>query len=548
MTDACERTSDESAFVPPSEDLLARVRAWIASDPDPDTRAELKQLIACDDGDGMAARFNAGLTFGTAGLRGEIGGGPNRMNRVVVARASLGFAHYLSQHAGAHRPLVVIGQDARTKSDVFADDTAAVLSGAGCDALALPGALPTPVLAFAVRHLGADGGVMVTASHNPAGDNGYKVYLGGNDDGAQIVSPTDIEIQERIAAAQATPFASLARGKYSHARAEVIDSYIEQTAAVAPARPGAFPRVAYTPLHGVGWNILKRVFDAAGYPEPSVVASQAEPDPTFPSIAFPNPEESGALDLVIAHAKTIGADLVLANDPDADRLAVCIPEGDSYRMLTGNELGVLLAWWAGERAARTGKTGTMATTFVSAPALERIAAVYGCDCLRTPSGFKWIGRVPNLIYGYEEALGYLVNPETVHDKDGISAAVAVMSMATELARAGSSLADKLAELAQEFGGFSGNSFSLRRSTTAEVATLMATLRATSGDGFLEGVSDMHDYLPKLNLLAWDLDDGTRVLARPSGTEPKLKFYIYANSAERASDVAELVRKATSSLT
>lgn len=533
---------------PPSPDLLARVRAWVAADPDPVTRDELKQLIACNDGAAMSDRFDATLTFGTAGLRGALGAGPNRMNRVVVAHASAGFAAYLRDTAGEH-PLVVIGRDARTNSDVFAEDAAQVFAGAGCDVLLIPDAVPTPVLAFAVRHLGAAAGVMVTASHNPAGDNGYKVYLGGGDDGAQIVSPSDAFILERIVAARGTRFADLPRGDFGHTDDSLIEAYVRATGAVAPATAGEFPLVAYTPLHGVGLGVVTRVLAHAGFPALSVVPSQAEPDGSFPTVTFPNPEEDGALDALVAHGTSIRADVLLANDPDADRLAVCVAHGDSYRMLSGNELGALLGWWAAQQAARTGRSGTFATTLVSAPALERVAAHYGFDCVRTPSGFKWIGRVPNLIYGYEEALGYLVNPETIHDKDGISALIAVMSLASELHRQGSSIGAKVDELSRIFGGCAGTAFSVRLDSATDVTALMTEVRATRPNALGASVlTHAQDYLPETNLVRWTLDDGAEVLIRPSGTEPKLKVYVYADEQSRAEGLAAEIRALISSLT
>jgi len=539
---------DPTGKTPPSPELRARVRTWLAADPDPTTRDELKQLIACNDGDAMADRFDTALSFGTAGLRGALGAGPNRMNRVVVAHASAGLASYLRDAVGEHA-LVVIGRDARTNSDVFAEDAARVFAGSGCAVLLIPEAVPTPVLAFAVRHLGAAAGVMVTASHNPAGDNGYKVYLGGADDGAQIVSPTDAQIFERIIAARAVRFNDLPRGNFGYTEDSLIEAYVNSTAAVAPATPGPFPRVAYTPLHGVGHKTVTRVLNRAGYPQPSVVGIQAEPDPAFPTVAFPNPEEDGALDELLAHGRSTRADLLLANDPDADRLAACIPDGDSYRMLTGNELGALLGWWVAERASAAGRSGSFATTFVSAPALERIAAHYGFACARTPSGFKWIGRVPTLRFGYEEALGYLVNPETIHDKDGISALVAVLSLATDLHRQGSTIGAKIDELAKQFGGFAGESFSIRLASQAAVGNLMTTVRNVRP---LEldstRLSDVRDYQPETNLVQWLLEDGAQVLIRPSGTEPKLKIYIYADEQARAASLATAMRQLISSLT
>ena len=553
MTEEC----NPGVKVAPSSELLGRVRAWIAADPDRVTRDELKELIACNDGLAMAERFDETLRFGTAGLRGSLGAGPNRMNRVVVAQASAGLASYLLSATDV-RPRVIVGCDARTNSSVFADDAAAVLAGAGCEVIALPPELPTPVLAFAVRHLEADAGVMITASHNPAGDNGYKVYLGGDSAGAQIVSPIDTDIEERIRAAASTPFGQMPRGDFTRAGREIVTAYAVATAAaVGPRWATGAPtpveseealRVVYTPMHGVGLTTLHAVLSASGYALPDVVAEQAAPDPEFPSVAYPNPEENGALDLAFALASREGADLVLANDPDADRLAVAVPEGATYRTLTGDELGVLLGWWAAARAAAAGRTGCLATTVVSAPALENIAAHFGLSCQRTLSGFKWIGRVPELIYGYEEALGYLVNPETLRDKDGISAALAVLQIAHELRERGSSIAEKVAELASEFGGVYGISFSVRERSAADLRARMNVLREHPAHSLAGSeIARVDDYreglgtLPPTNLLAWHLANGARVMIRPSGTEPKLKFYVHAHSRDEAATIVAAVK-------
>lgn len=554
MTNECVPESK----VAPSAQLLARVRSWLATDPDRATRDELKELIACKDGAAMADRFDATLKFGTAGLRGALGAGPNRMNRVVVAHASAGLAAYLLAATDV-RPRIVVGCDARTNSSIFAEDAAAVLAGAGCEVIALPPELPTPVLAFAVRHLEADAGVMITASHNPAGDNGYKVYLGGDSDGAQIVSPVDSDIEERIRIASALAFDQIPRGEFTRVGREIVSAYAVATAAaVGPRWASGAPtpvegddalRVVYTPMHGVGLTTLHAVLSAAGYALPVVVAEQAAPDASFPTVAYPNPEEDGALDLAVAVARAEEADLILANDPDADRLAVAVPEEDGYRMLTGDELGVLLGWWAAERARAAGRTGALATTVVSAPALERIAEHYGLSCQRTLSGFKWIGRVPGLIYGYEEALGYLVNPETLHDKDGISAALAVLEIAHELRKQGTTIAAKVTELAAEFGGVYGVSFSVRESSADDLRTRMNTLREHPAVSLAEReITRVDDYsaghadLPETNLLAWHLADGSRVMIRPSGTEPKLKFYVHANTRADAQAIADALKQ------
>ncbi|HWH97525.1 MAG TPA: phospho-sugar mutase, partial [Pseudolysinimonas sp.] len=428
-------------------------RAWIAQDPDPVTRTELDALVArAEAGEDAAAadlaeRFSGRLEFGTAGLRGELGAGPMRMNRVLVAQAAAGLAAYLLTREP--HPSVVIGYDGRHNSGVFARDSAAILAGAGVQATILPRPLPTPVLAFAVRELRVSAGIMVTASHNPARDNGYKVYLGGGDEGAQIVPPTDGEIAAEIArAATVAFFDHPTSADVRTADESLIDDYVRRTAEVA-GHPEPL-RYVYTPMHGVGREVAEKVFAAAGFAAPIVVAAQGDPDPDFPTVAFPNPEEPGAMDLAFATAREVGADLVIANDPDADRVAVGVPDTDSdggWRRLTGNELGWLLGW----RAARTHDAGTLACSLVSSPALREIARVRGLDFVETLTGFKWISRAPGLIYGYEEALGYLVDPEKVRDKDGISAAVAVLSLFSELRAAGDTLESHLDTFALEFG-------------------------------------------------------------------------------------------------
>jgi phosphomannomutase len=556
MTEVCQPGGKTA----PHPELLARVRSWIAADPDPETRDELKSLIACNDGEAMAERFNSTLTFGTAGLRGKIGAGPNRMNRVVVAHASAGVAAFLAQDADV-APRVVIGCDARKNSAIFAQVAAEVFAGAGCEVVVLPAELPTPVLAFAVRHLGADAGVMITASHNPASDNGYKVYLGGTSEGAQIISPVDKEIEALISAASSTAFNNIPRLQVTSTASDIVASYAVATASAVGPRwatgaptpvegPDSF-RVVYTPMHGVGLATFHAVLSAAGYAMPDVVAEQALPDASFATVAFPNPEEAGALDLAMTLARTEDADLILANDPDADRLAVAVPdetEASGYRMLTGDELGILLAWWAADRARIAGRVGTLASTVVSAPALERLAESFGLECRRTLSGFKWIGRVPNLIYGYEEALGYLVNPETLRDKDGISAALAVLEIAHALRAQSSSIGEKVQSLAAEFGGVYGTSFSIRDGSSEQLARRMSALRASVPSALAgRAVSRVDDFseglagLPETNLLAWHLNDGSRVMIRPSGTEPKLKFYVHANTRAEAEEIALALR-------
>src|ERR687896_1539840 len=404
------------------ESYREQARDWLAQDPDPETRTELSALLADETGGsrGLADRFGAKLEFGTAGLRGELGAGPNRMNRVTVMRAAAGLAEVLG--AGA---AVVIGYDARHGSAQFAADTAAVVTGAGLTAWLLPGPLPTPVLAHAVRHLGADAGVMVTASHNPARDNGYKVYWG---DGAQIVPPLDTRISAAIDAVGRVDELPIGTG-WTVLGDDIVEAYLAALSRL-PLGDDRDVAIAYTPLHGVGRDVVLRAFARAGFPPPTVVTEQAAPDPDFPTVAFPNPEEPGAMDLALALGAATGADLVLANDPDADRCAVGVPlPAGGWRLLTGDEVGGLLA----EHVLRHthGPDRLVVTTIVSSSLLGKIAAHHGVRFAESLTGFKWIMKAGSpgdrLVVGYEEALGYSLGGDEglpVHDKDGIGAALA----------------------------------------------------------------------------------------------------------------------------
>jgi phosphomannomutase len=527
---------------------LGLAEAWIAQDPDPETRTELAAVIErARAGDAAASadladRFDSRLAFGTAGLRGEIAAGPNRMNRVLVSQAAAGLAEYLLEHAipGA-TPSVVIGYDGRKNSAVFARDSAEIMAGAGVRAVLLPRMLPTPVLAFAVRHLGTSAGVMVTASHNPPNDNGYKVYLGGEDHGSQIVAPADAEIAAHILrVADSTRVPELPRGEIETADESIVDAYVRQSALVADP-PAAQPRVVYTAMHGVGWETAARVLAAAGFEPPALVEEQISPDPAFPTVAFPNPEEPGAMDLSFERARGADAELVIANDPDADRLAIAIPDAAApggYRRLTGNEVGLILGWQAARRAISvsgdSGPNGTLACSIVSSPGLEAVAQAYDLDFEATLTGFKWISRATGLVFGFEEALGYLVNPETVRDKDGISAAVAFLSLTAELKAAGKTVADHLDEFVERFGAFASTQVSLRVTDLSRIGEIMARLRAEPPahiDGIrvqrIDDLSEGFSALPPSDVLRIVLDGGARVMVRPSGTEPKLKVYIDA---------------------
>ncbi|MEU4045927.1 phospho-sugar mutase [Streptomyces antibioticus] len=509
-----------------ADDLLARARTWLAEDPDPDTREELTRLLDAGDVKELADRFAGTLQFGTAGLRGELGAGPMRMNRAVVIRAAAGLAAYL-RGKGQEGGLVVIGYDARHKSADFARDTAAVMTGAGLRAAVLPRPLPTPVLAFAIRHLGAVAGVEVTASHNPPRDNGYKVYLG---DGSQIVPPADAEIAAEIAAVRALADVPRPDGGWETLDDAVLDAYLARTDAVLAAGSPRTARTVYTAMHGVGKDVLLAAFARAGFPEPVLVAEQAEPDPEFPTVSFPNPEEPGAMDLAFAKAAETDPDLVIANDPDADRCAVAVKGRDgAWRMLRGDEVGSLLAAHLVARGAH----GTFAESIVSSSLLGRIAEKAGLPYEETLTGFKWIARVEGLRYGYEEALGYCVDPEGVRDKDGITAALLITELASELKESGRTLLDLLDDLAVEHGLHATDQLSVRVEDLTVIARAMERLRtnppAALGGLAVTRAEDLTrgtETLPPTDGLRYTLD-GARVIVRPSGTEPKLKCYLEA---------------------
>ncbi|MGP4051991.1 phospho-sugar mutase [Streptomyces sp. 2A115] len=505
------------------DELIARAKAWLAEDPDADTREELGKLIDAEDTAELTARFTGTLQFGTAGLRGELGAGPMRMNRAVVIRAAAGLAAYLKAK-GQGNGLVVIGYDARHKSADFARDTAAVMTGAGLRAALLPRPLPTPVLAYAIRHLGAAAGVEVTASHNPPRDNGYKVYLG---DGSQIVPPADAEIAAEIEAIASLKDVPRPAEGWETLDDSVLNAYLARTDAVLSADSPRTARTVYTAMHGVGKETLLAAFARAGFPTPVLVAEQADPDPDFPTVAFPNPEEPGAMDLAFAKARETNPDLIIANDPDADRCAAAVPDAGDWRMLRGDEVGALLA----AHLVRRGARGTFAESIVSSSLLGRIAEKAGLPYEETLTGFKWIAKVDGLRYGYEEALGYCVDPEGVRDKDGITAALLLTELASELKAEKRTLLDLLDDIAIEHGLHATDQLSVRVDDLSLIANAMRRLREqpptqlaglpiTRSEDLTQGT----DKLPPTDGLRYTLD-GARVIVRPSGTEPKLKCYL-----------------------
>ncbi|MBP1326196.1 phosphomannomutase [Leucobacter exalbidus] len=562
---------------------IAAAEAWAVADIDPASRHATRSLIArAREGQHSAITeiidaFSGRLTFGTAGLRGKVGPGPRRMNRVVISQTSAGFAQFLierEQRSGSLQldpPSVVIGYDGRTGSAVFARDAAEVMAGAGVRVFLLPEAGPTPLTAFAVRHLQVSAGVMITASHNPPADNGYKVFLGGPDEGAQIIPPTDDAIAQHIDRASQVAPTTIARAHdYVTLGEGVANAYVAETASAVlrglpadPKRPGRALgdetdlKVVYTAMHGVGSEIARRVFRSAALPSVIVVAEQDRPDPKFPSLEFPNPEEPGSLDLAFRIAGDLDADLVVANDPDADRVAIAVkaparqparaPRGyrqrprvasQQFRRLTGNELGLLLGWRAAEREharakiAGTEPRGTLASTNVSSPALRAVAEAYNLDYTETLSGFKWVSRVPRLIFGFEEAIGYLTHPGHVRDKDGISAAADAIAMVRELKAEGRTVWDLLDDASELFGHFASSQVTLRLPSMDVATELSARVRTTPptqfGDTRITRARDLMnpgEATVPANVLRYDLADGSRVMVRPSGTEPKLKVYL-----------------------
>ena len=538
-------------------DVMSLAHAWRDQDPDQETVRELDAIIErAASGDSAAAselhdRFDSRLTFGTAGLRGELGAGPNRMNRLLVQQTAYGFGQFLLGRESS--PSVVIGYDGRVNSDVFAQDSAEILAGLGIAVTLFPRMVPTPVVATAVRTLNVSAGVMVTASHNPPRDNGYKVYLGGSDDGSQIVSPADHEIESLILDAATMNARDFPKAQsFTMAPEKIIDDYVSATASISthPSHPVPF---VYTAMHGVGWEVANRAFLASGLGDAIVVAEQINPDGAFPTVAFPNPEEPGALDLAYRTADKAGVELIIANDPDADRLAVAIKDGDAWRRLTGNEVGGLLGWRAADRHKGSGAPAALAASIVSSPALRAVAAHFGIPYSDTLTGFKYVNRVPHLIFGFEEALGYLVDPAKVRDKDGISAAVDFLAMAGELREQGYTVADRLAEFADTFGAFASTQISIRVDNLDEIPAISGRFRKAPPETIagqrvtaIEDFANGFENFPPSDLIRLTVEGGSRVIVRPSGTEPKLKIYIDAavtdgdNRVARVNDIVAAV--------
>ena len=526
--------------------LIDEVQAWIADDPDATTATQLQIWLDTNNEAELRTSFNGFLQFGTAGLRGPIRPGPSGMNRAVVGRTATGIVAYMKER---NLTSVVIGRDARYGSEDYTFETAEIMSGAGMKVYVLPRPLPTPVLAFATNELGCDVGIMVTASHNPPQDNGYKVYLGGTVDGikyrgSQIGSPTDFSIAEKIAAVSALK--AQPRGKnWTILEEAVVEKYVARTAALA-TNPGDL-KIVYTAMHGVGTEIIQQVFDRAGFAPPILVTAQAAPDPDFPTVAFPNPEEPGAIDLALETARNFTAHLVIANDPDADRCAAAVNDpAIGWRMLRGDELGAIF----GEVIARKSPHGVFANSIVSSSILRKIAAHYEIEFRETLTGFKWLAKIENLTFGFEEALGYAVDAATVNDKDGISAAITLAQIATDLASEGKTLLDLLDEIWARHGFHATEQISIRLTDLGKVGLILGNLRndppqilAGRAVTAIDDLAKPKDGLPPTDGLRIWLDGGVRIIIRPSGTEAKMKCYVEAieKDAKSAQAVLDLLR-------
>ncbi len=543
--------------------VIDEARAWIAQDPDPNTRRELEELIARDDQAALEARFAGTLEFGTAGLRGLMGAGPARMNRVTVMRTTAGLCAWLERQVPdvAARG-ICIGRDARVQSDVFAEDAIEIALGAGIPVWTFSSVVPTPVLAFSVLQLGAGGGVMITASHNPPEYNGYKVFW---ENGAQIIPPNDVGIAREIELAlpaHQLPRTSMTEGRQCGLLRDIdhlVAAYVELVAAAARRsgeRSGV--RVAYTALHGVAEATTRDLLSRFDFCELQSVIEQATPDGRFPTVAFPNPEEPGAMDEVLALGQAIDADLVIANDPDGDRLAVSVLHGGAFEPLSGNDIGILLADDLLEGHAELAKP-LVISTVVSSPMLGPVAASHGATWEQTLTGHKWIqNRALELeaegyqyVFGYEEALGY-APLSSIRDKDGMSSALFIIDLASRAKARGKTLIDELESLWEAHGTFRSMQLTRRfegPDAQKQMASLIEALRQKPpteiGGRTVTAMIDLgrqvkwtptaetpHDRLARSEVLIFELDGGHRVMVRPSGTEPKLKWYLYAYASSQ----------------
>ncbi len=541
------------------------VETWIAHDPEEKTREELTALLEQAEGGDekasaeLADRFQGFLEFGTAGLRGAMAGGPYRMNRAVVRRAAAGLVAWLKKRVGEDA-LVVIGYDARYNSEDFAKDTAAIVTAAGARAMIMPRPLPTPLLAFAVRHFGADAGVMVTASHNPAQDNGYKVYVGGraideDGNGVQIVPPVDKEIAAEIAAAPHADEVEIAQSGWETIGDDFVDTYVSTVVDALKADGPRDLKIVYTAMHGVGAPIMRSILGGAGFTNIIEVEEQNTPDPDFPTVSFPNPEEAGALDIAIALAEKNDADIVIASDPDADRCSAAIPTSNGWRQLSGDEIGSILGEQVAQRVAAAGEGGNLASSIVSSQLLEQIAKHHGLGYEPTLTGFKWIARAPQIRFGYEEAIGFCVLPEVVKDKDGLSAALLLAETVAKLQTEGTDLQGELDRLAGIHGLYLSGPVTVRVEDLSIIPATMAKMRSNPPKELvgspvisIEDLSKEGGDLPPTDAIKIHTEAGDRVIIRPSGTEPKVKCYLEViASINEGEDIAEVRAQAAERL-
>ena len=534
--------------------IFQDAQQWLAQDPDPKTRGELESLLESGDLAQIESRFASTLQFGTAGLRGELGAGPNRMNRVVVARAALAIAKFLNANSKTYQTpdeelVVVIGYDGRENSEIFAKDSAGIISAQGIRVLLFDSMVPTPVAAFTGKQLNASATIVVTASHNPPRDNGYKVYLGGPNGCSQLVPPQDAEIAKEISrVSRDFTFDEIPQhGNYVLVGEKDIEAYISRAGQLVEPEDSrrANLKITHTALHGVGWGVVNKLFSRLGF-DLNPVGQQMHPDPNFPTVSFPNPEEPGAMDLAFEEATSSGSELILANDPDADRLAVAIPQGNGWQMLSGDQVGLILA----ELCASKASAGNLANSIVSAD-IASLAAAHSLGYQQTLTGFKWISKVPNLIYGYEEALGYCVDPEFTPDKDGITAALLIAQLAVEIKEQGSDLAAFLSKLHEKYGHIATAQISIRVTDLSIISKTMANLRLTPPKQFLDSQLQTNDLLSAENPTDALVvsGGGAKLIFRPSGTEPKLKCYLQfqADSAASAASGLERLRIFASAL-
>lgn len=512
------------------------IKAWIENDPDDETKAQLSELLEKNKTSEIETLFASRLSFGTAGLRAELGPGPMRMNRLVVSQTAQGIADFLNQNKALYLDKngllsAVIGFDARKNSQIFAQDSAEILQASGIEVELFDHHVPTPVVAFTARQKQSSLAIVVTASHNPPNDNGYKVYLGGANGNSQIVPPQDAEIAKAIEAVSEINPGNRSAG-YKKLGTEQINAYLDRCDELATETQHSELKIVYTAMHGVGWDLMKEIFKQAGFINIHPVSEQMHPDPNFPTVEFPNPEEPGAMDLALAEARRIEADLIIANDPDADRLAVGVKTGNDYRMLSGNELGILLADFVTDKHQQ----GSLAASYVSSQQIISLARQKGFDHQLTPTGFKWIAKVENLVFGFEEALGYCVDPENTPDKDGLTAALYSCLIARELNREGLSFDEKLEQIALNTGYFETGQISIRLESINSVKQLVENLKQNPNlnlSGKSASIVDLSVNDPRLDMLEIRPDENSRALIRASGTEPKLKCYLETTGSDRA---------------